>query len=104
MMVNGINQVFAKVHLVSQELAALSQLLHLADHICQAYLEGDAEMKQLVHSTRIHLLPSMNPDGWKISDDIVSITDVIIKVPLKGYNRRAARTILLEGAMPMTWT
>jgi len=52
------------------EVLGRELLLHLADHICQAYLEGDAEIKQLVHSTRIHLLPSMNPDGWKISDDI----------------------------------
>ena len=33
MTANGINQVLAKVHLVSQELAALSQLLDLADQI-----------------------------------------------------------------------
>merc|ERR1712176_485751 len=51
------------------EVLGRELLLHLADHICSAYLAGDKEMTALVHSTRIHLLPSMNPDGWKIASD-----------------------------------
>merc|ERR1719322_1439064 len=51
------------------EVLGRELLLHLSEHICQSYLEGDKDMKQLVHSTRIHILPSMNPDGWKISTD-----------------------------------
>merc|ERR1711988_1961019 len=52
------------------EVLGRELLLHLADHICNSYLAGDAEMKKLVHSTRIHLLPSMNPDGWQTAADI----------------------------------
>jgi len=52
------------------EVLGRELLLHLAHHICNSYLEGDAEMKELVHSTRIHLLPSMNPDGWQTAADI----------------------------------
>merc|ERR1712184_117980 len=51
------------------EVLGRELLLHLADHICAAYLAGDKEMAALVHSTRIHILPSMNPDGWKIATD-----------------------------------
>merc|ERR1712012_530364 len=51
------------------EVLGRELLLHLSEHICQSYLEGNKDMKQLVHSTRIHILPSMNPDGWKISTD-----------------------------------
>jgi len=51
------------------EVLGRELLLHLADHICSAYLAGDKEITALVHSTRIHLLPSMNPDGWKIATD-----------------------------------
>ena len=53
-------------------------LLHLAHHICQAYLAGDEEIQRLVHSTRIHLLPSMNPDGWQRAANIVSVSSVEI--------------------------
>merc|ERR1711976_978413 len=51
------------------EVLGRELLLHLADHICSTYLAGDKEMTALVHSTRIHILPSMNPDGWKIATD-----------------------------------
>jgi len=51
------------------EVLGRELVLHLADHICKSYLAGDEDMVTLVHSTRIHLLPSMNPDGWKIATD-----------------------------------
>ena len=53
------------------EVLGRELLLHLADHVCQSYLAGDTDIQQLVTSTRIHILPSMNPDGWKISTDNV---------------------------------
>merc|ERR1740128_1414028 len=46
------------------EVLGRELLLHLA-----GYLSGDPEVRSLVDSTRIHLLPSMNPDGWQISTD-----------------------------------
>merc|ERR1719410_682930 len=52
------------------EVLGRELLLHLAHHICQAYLAGDEEIQRLVHSTRIHLLPSMNPDGWQRAANI----------------------------------
>merc|ERR550517_1814854 len=52
------------------EVLGRELLLHLAHHLCTAYLAGDKEMKKLVHSTRIHLLPSMNPDGWQTAANI----------------------------------
>jgi len=51
------------------EVLGRELLLHLADHLCTSYLAGDQDIVKLVDSTRIHLLPSMNPDGWKISTD-----------------------------------
>ena len=54
------------------EVLGREMLLHLADHLCESYLAGDESVKRLVDNTRIHLMPSMNPDGWKIATDNVS--------------------------------
>lgn len=53
------------------EVLGRELLLHLADFLCEEYLKDNEEIKSLVDSTRIHLLPSMNPDGWRIATDNV---------------------------------
>ncbi len=51
------------------EVVGRELLLHLADHLCSGYQRGDPEIRSLVDATRIHLLPSMNPDGWRTATD-----------------------------------
>merc|ERR1712038_414029 len=51
------------------EVLGRELLLHLADHLCESYKAKDEDVRKLVDSTRIHLMPSMNPDGWKNSND-----------------------------------
>jgi len=44
-------------------------LLLLAEDLCRGWRRGEAEARALLASTRIHLLPSMNPDGWQTATE-----------------------------------
>ena len=48
------------------EVTGRETLLHLIDLLCTQYAE-DEEITKLVDSTRIHIMPTMNPDGYKIA-------------------------------------
>ena len=42
-------------------------LIELMIQLCDSYLAGQPNVMDLIQTTRIHLLPSMNPDGWDIA-------------------------------------
>ncbi|KAG8135516.1 hypothetical protein E2320_008533, partial [Naja naja] len=47
------------------EVLGRELLLLLMQFMCQEYLAGNLRIKHLIESTRIHLLPSINPDGYE---------------------------------------
>jgi len=53
------------------EVLGRELLLKLADYLCEEFKAGNEEVVKLITNTRIHLMPSMNPDGWQKSTDNV---------------------------------
>ncbi|KAM8971833.1 carboxypeptidase Z isoform 2-T2 [Sarcophilus harrisii] len=49
------------------EVTGKEMLIYLAQYLCSEYLLGNPRIQTLINTTRIHLLPSMNPDGYDVA-------------------------------------
>ncbi|CAG5115652.1 unnamed protein product [Candidula unifasciata] len=47
------------------EVVGKELLLYLMVALCEEYKKGDDLARFIVSQTRVHILPSMNPDGWQ---------------------------------------
>lgn len=55
----------ANVH--GNEVLGRQMLIYLAQFLCSEYLQGDERVQTLINTTRIHILASMNPDGYEVA-------------------------------------
>ncbi|ESP04631.1 hypothetical protein LOTGIDRAFT_52083, partial [Lottia gigantea] len=53
------------------EVVGREILLAFMEELCRRYTEGDEQIQYLINNTRIHILPTMNPDGWKKAHDLM---------------------------------
>lgn len=54
------------------EVVGRELLLKLAVFLCDEYKSDNKEVKRLINMTRIHILPTMNPDGYALASAAVS--------------------------------
>ncbi|KAI5103337.1 carboxypeptidase N catalytic chain precursor, partial [Silurus meridionalis] len=49
------------------EVLGRELLIQLSQFLCDEYLAGNQRVTELILNTRIHILPSMNPDGYEVA-------------------------------------
>lgn len=79
------------------EVLGRELLLLLMQYLCREYRDGNPRVRSLVHDTRIHLVPSLNPDGYEVAAQMVGGGKGVRAEP--GWGRAGSGLLMLTPSL-----
>lgn len=72
------------------EVLGRELLLQLSEFLCEEYRRGNERITRLIHDTRIHIMPSMNPDRYEVAAKQVPGSDRLLQT---GRGRKPLKSL-----------